>query len=376
MKILMTSYELPPVGGGGGQLAWALARRLVELGDDVDIVTMGLAGLSRFERRSRLGVYRVPSLRKNPRHCTVPEAASYLIGALPRISCLFRSRRYHLVHSHFILPDGLLGLYAARAAGLPLIVTAHGTDVPGHNPHRVRVLHKCLHPLWHFITARASQIICPSEPLKSRVQQANARARTTVVPNGFDPCRFDPAKPRAKRVLVVTRLVESKGVQYLLRALQGFRSDHEVVIVGDGPYCAELKKFAAQLGVHVIFRGWLENESAELKYLYETSSIFVLPSEAENFPLALLEAMAAGLAIITSQGTGCVDVVGDAAILVPPRDAAAIRAALDALANRRLLAVELGVAARERLERFFGWSSVVDRYREIYRRYAEPIQYE
>ncbi len=373
MRVLMTSYELPPLGGGGGQMVGELARRLAAMGDEVDLVTMGCAGLSRVERHSRLTIYRVPSLRRNLRFCTVLEAASYLLGAVPVISRLLRERDYNLVHSHFILPDGLLGFYAAQIAGLPFIITAHGTDVPYHNPRRVRFLHRCLRPLWQLLTSRASRIVCPSELLRSRVEHGNCRARTTVIPNGFDPSRFDLARPRAKRVLVVTRMVESKGVQYLLQALQGFRSDYEVMLVGDGPYSANLKRFVTELEVQVSFAGWLDNGSAELKHLYETSRIFAFPSEVENCPLALLEAMAAGLAIITTHDTGCAELVGDTAILVPPRDPAAIRVALNELVSRQGLAEALGAAARARLERSFNWVSVVDRYREIYRSHARSV---
>jgi glycosyltransferase involved in cell wall biosynthesis len=370
MKILMTSYEFPPVGGGGGQVAKTLAMKVAALGDEVDLITMGYRGLPRFERHDRMVIHRVPSLRRDLRYCSVPAAASYLACAMPILPRLLRERRYDIVHSHFIFPDGWLGLYASWMADAPLILTPHGTDVPGHNPHRVRVLHECLKPTWRLITSRATRIVCPSGILESRVKQANTNARTTVIPNGLDPDRFDAASPKTRRVLVVARLVESKGVQFLLRALQGFRSDYEVVVVGDGPYGDDLKKLSRELSVRVTFTGWLDNDSAELKRLFETSRIFAFPSLAENCPITLLEAMAAGCAIVTTHGTGCAEVVGDAALLVPPRDPSAIRTALDQLAGRPDLMDALGAAARARVERSFSWEHVVDMYREIYRSHA------
>ena len=366
----MTSYELPPVGGGGGQVAKTLAMKLAALGDEVDLITMGFPGLPRVERHNRMVIHRIPSLRRNLRSCSVPAAASYLAGAMPILPRLLRERRYDLVHSHFIFPDGWLGLYASWMAKVPLILTAHGTDVPGHNPHRVRLLHSCLKPAWRLITSRASRIVCPSELLESRVKQANPDARTTVIPNGLDPERFDPAVPKTRRVLVVARLVESKGVQYLLHAFQGFRPDYEIVLVGDGPFGDDLRKLAKELSVRVSFTGWLNNDSAELKCLFETSRIFAFPSLAENCPITLLEAMAAGCAIITTHSTGCAEVVGDAALLVPPHDPSAIRAALDGLANSQELMDTLGAAARARVEQSFSWKHLVDRYREIYRSHA------
>ena len=96
--------------------------------------------------------------------------------------------------------------------------------------------------------------------------------------------------------------------------------DQEIHIVGDGPYLSQLKQLAATLSKRIIFHGFLSNRSEKFKDLIETSSIFVFPSESENFPMVLLEAMAAGLAIITTKNTGCEEVVGDTGLLVAPGD--------------------------------------------------------
>jgi glycosyltransferase involved in cell wall biosynthesis len=370
MRILMTCYELPPVGGGGGQFAANLARELVRKGDDVDLITMGFPGLTRLECNGRLRIQRAPSYRKDLRSCRVPEAASYLLGAIPVMAERLRRRRYHIVHSHFILPDGLLGFWTHLAAGVPFILTAHGTDVPTHNPYRVRRLHFFLHPVWRLLTLKAAMVVTPSHYLQARVLHANPRARTTVIANGFDPERFHPAGSKRRRILVVARMVEFKGLQFLLEALYGLDIDYEIVLVGDGPYRPALEERARQVSIPVRFTGWLDNDSDQLKVLYETSSIFVLPSETENCPLVLLEAMAAGLAIITTRDTGGAELVGDAALIVRPRDPLAIRTALLELVRHPELIAALGKAARTRLKQTFSWQAVSDRYREVYAQQA------
>ena len=136
------------------------------------------------------------------------------------------------------------------------------------------------------------------------------RGPTTVIPNGIDE---DPTASyggeKKRRILVVTRMFERKGIQYFLRALQGMKLHHEVHVVGDGPYLPTLRALAEELGVDARFWGWLDRGSAELRNLYDSAEIYVFPSEAENFPLVLLEAMRAGAAIITTKGTGCAEVV-------------------------------------------------------------------
>lgn len=155
-------------------------------------------------------------------------------------------------------------------------------------------------------------------------------------------------------------------MQHVLAALDGFSQDHELHIVGDGPYLATLRQLAQPYRDRVTFSGWLESTSPQLKTLFETSSIFMLPSESENFPIVLLEAMAAGLPIITTSGTGCDEVVGDAALLVPPADVPALRAALKRLIEEEPLRRALAHEARRRLEKRFSWLVVARAYTDLY----------
>jgi len=90
-----------------------------------------------------------------------------------------------------------------------------------------------------------------------------------------------------------------------------------------------------------------------------------------NFPIVLLEAMGAGLAIITTQGTGCAEVVGETGMLVPPKNANAIRENLIRLMNDPGLCKQLGMAARKRFEKSFTWDVVTKQYEEIYEGFGQ-----
>ena len=362
----MLCYEFPPIGGGGAQVVRGLAGELVAAGHDVDLVTMGFRGLPREEETEGIRVHRVPCLRRKEFVCTAPEAATYAASAFPAVLRLAAEARPDIVHAHFIFPDGFLAWATRRRTGLPYVITAHGSDVPGYNPHRLKAAHRLLAPLWSSVTGRARRIVCPSESLRSLVARRGRGDRTVVVPNGIDPGRFDPNRKKNERILVATRMLERKGVQHLLAALARFPRPVGVDIVGDGPFLPELRRMARELGVDARFAGWLDGGSPELKELFETSGIFVFPSEAENFPNVLLEAMTAGMAIVTTAGTGCAEVVGDAAVLVPPKDPAAIREALPALLDNPAFREILGTAARARVEKLFSRRAVAGRYAEIY----------
>jgi glycosyltransferase involved in cell wall biosynthesis len=369
MRILMTSYEFPPIGGGGAAVVAGLGRELVAKGHEVDLVTMRFQNNPTHEDVAGLQVHRVPCWRRVKHVCTAPEAFSYVAAAFPVIKGLLSRKRYDITHSHFILPDGLLAWRIRRLTGMPYVITAHGTDVPGFNPHRMRVAHRLLSPLWHEIVNDSGRIISPSAVLEQLIHaQGTDRGKTMVIPNGLEVGEYTPYGTEPK-VLVVTRMLERKGIQYLLASLAQSPINHEVNIVGEGPYLPELRRQAADTGASVKFWGWVENRSPQLRQLYESSTIFVFPSEAENFPIVLLEAMAAGLAIITTAGTGCAEVMGDAALLVPPKDPEAITRALRRLIHEPDLRRSLGTAARRRIEDNFTWSAVAGRYLDEYARH-------
>jgi glycosyltransferase involved in cell wall biosynthesis len=366
MRILTCCYEFPPLGGGGGSVVDGLARSLSGAGHAIDLVTTGFRGLPREERVGSLRIWRVPAVRRSLFHCTIPEAASYLLPARRAMRRLLSAGRYDLLHAHFIFPDGLLAWSACRRAGLPFVVTAHGSDVPGYNPDRLRLAHALLSPVFRRVVRGAARVVCPSEHLAALVARACPEARLARIPNGLDAAAFRSDRPRRKRILVASRLLPRKGIGHLMQAVEGLALDRDLHVAGDGPCLDALRSAAAGARMEVTFHGWLSNRSPEYRELLETSDVFVLPSEAENFPVALLEAMAAGMAIVTTRGTGCAEVVGDAAVLVPPGDPAAIREALIALDADGARREALGRAARRRFDERFTWPAVAGKYAALY----------
>ena len=376
MRILTLSYEFPPIGGGGGGVAKGLATNVVAMGHSVDVVTMGFRGLPEHEVVNGITVHRVQCGRRSESKCSPVEALRYYLKARPVVAGLLESNSYDLVHTHFIFPDGLLALNVATPRSVPYVITAHGSDVPGYS---VKPFFKLAHPLlrglWRRVTRGAAEIISPSQTLAGLIEAADPGSPVSVIPNGMAEDMYRP-KPKREQIFVATRLVERKGVQYLLQALADGGVSWPVIIGGSGEYEAKLRELNDKLGQPARFIGWLNNQSQEFRDLLEQSAIYVLPSDYENFPVCLLEAMAAGCAIVTTKGHGCEEVVGDCAELVTPGRADAeacvrdLRAALLRLSSDRQYCEGLGSRARKRLDDNFTWAAVARRYADVYKRYA------
>ena len=362
MKILTISYEYPPLGGGGGKVVQGLAKMLTARGHEMDVLTMAFRNLPKTEQNSGATIIRLPGIRRKTESCGVVEMLPHELLVLFRAARMIRKKRYDIIHAHFLFPDGFAARLLRSVFNIPVIVTAHGSDVPGYNPDRFKLLHILLNPIWRFTVRGVDLIASPSQHLVGLMQSAGSKAPTEVIPNGYDPDRYAPDREKIPRVLVVTRLFQRKGVQYIIEAVAAMEHPVELHIVGDGHYLDALKALAKERQVNVRFWGWLDNDSPELKELYETSLIFAFTSDQENFPINLLEAMCAGNAIITTNSSGTGEVVGDAAIQVPPQDPVAIRRALEHLLSHPDVAEDLGRKARERLESNFSWDVIADRY--------------
>ena len=372
MKILMLNHEFPPVGGGAAPVAFELSRQLVRMAHQVDVVTMHYGRLPRFETLEGINIYRTPAIRKKADICHTHELATYLPGALFKTLGLAKREKYDIIHCHFIVPGGPLAWLVSKLTGIPFLITSHGTDVPGHNPERFGLAQKLITPAWRFLAKSTPVLTSPSESLKKLIIKSCPRANVCVIPNGIGAERFKPTQ-KTKSILMCSRLFNFKGFQYAIDAIKDMSLDWEVNIVGTGPYLPQLKQLAVDSKTKINFLGWLDKTDERFYKLFNESAIFIFPSEAENFPTVLLEAMSAGMAIITSTAGGCPEVVGDAGILVQPKSVGEIKDSLKKLIDSQQLREQLSAAALERVEQFT-WESVTQKYLDCYHKIIEPTK--
>jgi colanic acid/amylovoran biosynthesis glycosyltransferase len=190
----------------------------------------------------------------------------------------------------------------------------------------------------------------------------------------FQPRTLSEGEP--VRVLSVARMVDKKGLQYGLRAVEFVLREHpnlEYHIVGDGPLRGELEQLIEDLGIraHVILHGWKSQE--ELRELQKTVHLLMAPSvtaengDEEGTPVVLMEALAAGLPVLSTQHSGIPEVVehGVSGYLVPERDVEALAVALRRLVREPQRWPEMGEKGRARMEAEFNISTQNDRLAEL-----------
>lgn len=367
-KILVLNYEFPPLGGGASPVSYEIAQKLSGTGDfDIDVVTMGYKNLPRHEEvNPHFRIHRVRCLRSKKEICHPWEQLTYLFTGYIKSAQLIKklkeqNQAYDICHTHFIIPTGVISYFLKKRFGLKYIITSHGSDVPGFNNDRFKFLHKFTKPFLKTIINNAKTIISPSNYLKTLILENISKTydeKVVIIPNGIDAEKFTP-QPKKKQIFSSGRLLPRKGFQYLIQAVSDEDMGYEVHIAGDGPMMNELKQLALKSKTKVVLHGWLDNRGQEYKDLLEQSAVYVLASEKENASIALLEAMSAGCAMITTNVSGCPETVGDAGVIVSPRNSEEINNALKKIIENES---GWGSEARDRVLDVYDWKLILNNY--------------
>jgi glycosyltransferase involved in cell wall biosynthesis len=364
MKILLLNYEFPPIGGGSSPVAFEIGKRYVSRGHDVHVVTMGFDDLPRKEEVSGMTITRVPCLRRRIEITMLHELASFLFSAKRFLSKHLAVTHYDVNHTHFLLPTGLLAQSIKTSFGLPYIVSAHGSDIPGYNPDRFTFSHRFTRRPLKRIGDDAAKIVVMSEYHASLIRENvhdYSAEHLIQIPNGIDTSSFRPLGKK-KIILSTGRLLRRKGFQHLIRAVSDEDCGYELHICGDGPMLNQLRNEAALSRTPVVFHGWVDNQSEFYRDLLGAASIYVLASERENASIALLEAMSAGCATITTGATGCRETVGDAGLLVRAGRPSDLQQSILSIIRDDELRRSLQQRAMDRVHEKFNWDTIVGRY--------------
>ncbi|NNF33780.1 MAG: glycosyltransferase family 4 protein [Saprospiraceae bacterium] len=366
MRILIINFEYPPIGGGASPVCEQIASYLYQRGHSISVVTMAYGNLPAFEERNGIFIFRIESGRRQPNMSRMSEHLKYLYFARKFLLNHLTEHRYDVTHCHFFISSGILARWVWHRFKIPYIVTPHGSDLPGYNPDHFKLMHVFTPPVIRKIIANCQYIVSPSHFLKDLVTPfiRKNHNKLQVIPNGIVmPDHHE--KEKKKIILSTGRLLRRKGFHTLVSAVKNQDLHYELHIAGDGPMKKELEQLATDSKTRIVFHGWLDNKSTEYKELLEEASIYCLVSKFENAPVSILEAMAHGCAIITSDGTGCAEMVGDSGIQVPAEDPLTLKIAINNLINDENSIGKLGKKAMKRVNEKFTWERISEEYEEI-----------
>jgi glycosyltransferase involved in cell wall biosynthesis len=285
-----------------------------------------------------------------------------------------------VVHAHWVIPGGVIGALAAGRRRL--VISLHGSDV------FVAERHAMLRHAARRVFKRAARVTACSDDLRTRAIALGASAdRIETVPYGVDSVRFAPspeARVRVRQALGIGerpfvftagRLVRKKGFDVLIRAVARLGAtvpDLEVAVAGEGDLRDELQSLAATSGGRVRLLG--NRTQDEIASLCAAADVIAVPSvhdqagNVDGLPNFALEALASGTPVVATRVGGLPQAVrhAETGLLVVERDEAALADALLVVLRDRGLGATLGQAARQSIERDFGWNRVAERFEHAY----------
>jgi glycosyltransferase involved in cell wall biosynthesis len=309
----------------------------------------------------------------HPRFPVLPKVGMTLAPFLlyravrPLVERLRREGGFDLIDAHYFYPDGVAAAMLGRRLGVPVVITARGTDL------NLIAQYRLPRRMIRWAARQAAGVVAVSQALKERLAALGVETeRIQVLRNGVDLELFHPRGReelraelglRGPMLLSVGNLLAFKGHGLIIEALS-LLPGCELVIAGEGPDRAAFDALARQAGVsaRVRFAGSLSQH--DLRRYYCAADALVLASSREGWPNVLLEAMACGTPVVATRVGGVPEIVKslDAGVIVEQRSAAAIAQSIGSL-----LARPQARPATRRYAEQFGWGATTRAQLQLFR---------
>ena len=390
MRVLMVSWEYPPVMYGGlGRHVAALSEALASDGHDVVVASQAPAGTPSTESHQRgdgSSVRVVRAVLDADAPDVYVDTERFVRELQPRLVSAVDQHvdqwRPDVVHGHdWVVAEA--GRTLAEAFDVPLVATVHATETGLYQGHLDQPFSRWRHGVEVDLVARAARTIVCSSGMRDEVVAGLGadESRTVVVPNGVTPgawrtTRRQRADARSALglsdeplLVLVGRLEHEKGAQDAVQALAllGDTTVH-LALVGDGARRDDLRGLARHLGlearVHLLGRV----DDARVAATVGAADVALVPSRYEPFGLVALEAMAAGTPVVASATGGLTDVVADqeTGLAVPPADPQRLAEAISRLLDDPTMAARLSEQALRSVQERFGWAAVASATAGVY----------
>lgn len=317
------------------------------------------------------GLHKIPTVEQiggltvyHPRYPLLPKVSmplhAWLMvrGTLQLAEQLHRETKFDCIDAHFVYPDGCAAVQIGRRLGLPVVVSARGTDINLYPGFRL------IRPQIRWTLEHAAGAIAVSRDLEQRMLALGlTRAKSRVIGNGIDPARFFPvdrsqARGRLKlrrdaRIVVsVGALLPVKGHDRLLEAVAQLRRDFAdllLYVIGEGDSRANLERKRDTLGLreNAFFPGSCSNEG--LRDWYGAADLSCLASSREGWANVLLESLACGTPVVATRIGGTPEVIAspELGLIVEP-DVTSLAAGLHEALGRKWDSNHLVEYARKR----------------------------
>jgi glycosyltransferase involved in cell wall biosynthesis len=282
------------------------------------------------------------------------------------------NKKIDIIHTHFYKAD-IIGLLATKGTKCKIISTPHGwTSEPDFKLRCYEVINRIIFPFMDVVVALSETMYYDLK----RIPFLNGKLR--LILNAVDLHEIDEVSDinlemkewrQAGAFIVgyIGRIVNGKGLDILIRSLSKIRStDWRLALIGEGKQEAELKALAERLRIQhkIKFIGFRSNRISYLKGF----DVFVLPSRSEGIPRSLMEAMAAGVAVVASDIPGCTALIesGKNGFLVPQLSEEKYTEIIEKLAERPQIMYEIRKNARDLIEKKFSAKRMAQEYEDIY----------
>ena len=357
-KVLQVVWSLEV--GGMERVVVHLLKGLPTQGFAAEVVTLGGAG----------GL--AEDLGPGVKHWEMRKAPGLDLGLARRLARLTRATGADILHAHNTVSQ-LYAVLAALFTKRPVVATLHGANYGGSARHR---------RLRRILAARCAATACVSQDALAAARDLDhiPASRLHLVYNGIDVGEMTAAQAQREAdrqalglgekdqaVISVGRLSQEKDYATLLRALAELQGPR-LFLVGHGPSRPELEALAAQLGLgeRVVFLG----ERGDVPRLLAACDLFALSSLTEGISMALLEAMAGGLAVVATAVGGTPELVapGENGLLVPPADPTALAQAMGELLADPHRRQAYGQAGAQHVAARFSLEAMATAYAELYRK--------
>lgn len=269
------------------------------------------------------GAGMLPNLKKS--FLAKMQMPSFLFSQIKNAVSIAKKEKIEIVHAHWLLPQGLVGMLLKKVYSIPLIITVHGTDLFPLRSMFFRQIQRKIVGNADIVTTNSKTA---EKELLSRFPEIKSKLR--LIPMGIDTKIFKPQNKKNlgsefkkyknnKIVLFVGRLNEQKGIEYLISAMPNVISKIKtarLLIIGEGEHRQQLERLITELNLSNFVEFLGSKNHREIAIYYNLADVLVLPAVTakigtESFGLVLAEAMACGTCVIGSSSGGIKDIIND-----------------------------------------------------------------